>query len=152
MSASAQHARVYPVWIPDRPIRRSRGRRRRLSPVAGAMVMAVLCTLPALFLVAQRAQRAETGYAILRLQREVAQLRAEQARLAAMASALRAPQRIERIATTELGMVPPRQPQLAAITIGPTTARAQTPASPGALRRLVGFFADREAEARARRR
>jgi len=156
MNASAQHARVYPVWIPDRPVRRGRARRRRLSPVAGAMVMAVLCTLPALFLVAQRAQRAETGYAILRLQREVAQLRAEQARLVATVSALRAPQRIEQIATTELGMVPPRQPQLAAITVGPATARAQapaeTPAASGMLRRLVGILGDHEAEARERRR
>lgn len=116
------------------------------------MVMAVLCTLPALVLVAQRAQRAETGYAILRLQREVAQLRADHARLSAQVSALRAPHRIEQIATTELGMVPPRQPQLAAITIGPTIARVEAPAAPGGvLRRLTRIFTDHEAEARERR-
>jgi cell division protein FtsL len=152
MTVSEHHARVYPVWLPDRPPRRARVRRRRLSPIAGAMVMAVLCTLPALFLVAQRVQRAETGYAILRLQREIAQLRADHARLSAQVSALRAPQRIERIATTELGMVPPRQPQLAAITIGPATARVEVSGAPGTLHRLVRIFTDREAEARERRR
>lgn len=113
------------------------------------MVVAVLLTLPALFFVSQRAHRAETGYTILRLQRDLVQLRAENARLLSKTTALRSPQRIERYATTELGMVPPRLPQLAAITVGPAvTAVDVPPERRGTLRLLSEWFGRSEAEAR----
>ncbi|MBI3998858.1 MAG: cell division protein FtsL [Armatimonadetes bacterium] len=114
------------------------------------MVMAVALTLPALFYVAQRAHRAETGYTILRLQRELSQLRAENARLLAQVSALKSPQRIERYATTELGMAPPRLPQLAAITVGPAIAQVKVPEGRrGGIRRVMELLHWRsEAEAK----
>jgi cell division protein FtsL len=155
MISADRTSRVYPVWLPERP---SRGqpvvrRRLRLSPMVGATVMAVLLTLPPLFYVAQRAQRFEAGYEIVRLQQEVAQLRAENARLLLQVSALKSPQRIEYYATTELGMVPPHQRQLATITVRPAIAQVELPAErPTVLRQLALWFGRSEAEARERPR
>ncbi len=151
MIAAERRDRVYPVWLPDRFARAPAlpRRRPRRSPIAGVMVMAVLLTLPALFYVSQRANRAETGYSILRLQRELTQLRGENARLLSLTSSLKSPQRIERYATQELGMTPPRLPQLAAITVGPAIARVEAPAERGGVLRLIGTWLGRnEAEAR----
>jgi cell division protein FtsL len=121
--------------------------------MAGATVMAVLLTLPLLLYVSQRAQRAEAGYAILQLQAELTPLRAEHARLLVRVSALKSPQRIEHYATTELGMAPPRQRQLATITVGPTIAQVEVPAQPrGILSQLASWFGRGEAEARERPR
>ncbi len=151
-SRALRRARLYPVWLPDRftapsvPVRR-----RRRSPIAGVMVVAVVLILPALFYVAQRANRAETGYTILRLQRDVARLRADNARLQSIASTLKSPQRIERYATHELGMTPPRRPQLAAITIRPAIVRAEVPAERRGLLSAIGAWLGRsEAEASER--
>jgi len=155
MISGERRSRVYPVWLPDRTARGQPvvRRRPRLSPMVGATVMAVLLTLPPLLYVAQRAQWAEAGYAILRLERELMQLRAENARLLVQASALKSPQRIEYYATTELGMAPPRQRQLATITVGPVVAQVEVPAErPGVLRQLASWFGRSEAEARERPR
>jgi cell division protein FtsL len=121
--------------------------------MVGAMVMAVLLTLPAVLYVSVRAYRAEAGYTILRLQNRVTRLRAENARLALRVAALRSPQRIEHYATTELGMAPPRQRQLATITIGPAIAQVVKPS--GQRRfwyQLASWFGRSEAEARERPR
>jgi len=142
---------VYPVWLPDRSaVPSAPSRRRRRSPIAGVMVVAVFITLPALFYVAQRAHRAETGYTILRLQRDVVQLRADNARLLSLASALKSPQRIERYATHELGMTPPRLPQLAAITVRPAVARVEEPERRGVLSVIGVWLGRNEAEASER--
>jgi len=155
MLAAERSERLYPVWLPDRVPARPSGLRRRLrwNPVAGAMVTAVLLTLPALLFVSQRATRAETGYAILRLQHDLSGLRAENARLHSLASAMKSPQRIERYATTELGMAPPRLQQLAAVTVGPAIARLEPPVEHRGVLRLLGDWLWRgEAEARERTR
>ena len=155
MIAPERRSQLFPVWLPDRPPRGQPVVRRwvRLHPMAGAMVMAALLTLPALVYVWQRADRAEAGYRILRLQRDVAQLRAENARLQLRVAALKSPQRIEHYATTELGMVPPRQRQLVAITVGPAIAQVEYPSGRGdLLDQLAAWFGRREAEARERRR
>ena len=155
MLAAERGERLYPVWLPDRVPTRSVALRRRLrwNPVAGAMVTAVLLTLPALFFVSQRATRSETGYSILRLQHDLSGLRAENARLHSLASALKSPQRIERYATTELGMAPPRLQQLAAVTVGPAIAGREPPVEQRSAMRLLGDWLWRgEAEARERRR
>jgi cell division protein FtsL len=151
--APERRARVYPVWLPERkPGRPEHRRRPRLNPLVGATVMAVLLTSPLLLYVAQSAQRAEAGYAILRLQARVAQLRAENARLQVRVSAMRSPQRIERYATTELGMAPPRQRQLAAIPVGPAIAHVEVPPPRGFLRQVASWFGRSEAEAKERPR
>lgn len=155
MIAAQRRSRLYPVWLPEgprhgRPVTR---RRSRVNPLVGATVMALLLTLPAVLYVSVRADRAEAGYKILALQRDVARLRAEHARLSLQVAALKSPQRIESIASKELGMAPPRQRQLAAITVGPAIARV--PAPPEArspLRVLAEWFGRSEAEARERTR
>jgi len=125
-----RRSRSYPVIMPDRRLRDRPTPRRRLRrhPMAAALVVAALAILPALLFVYQRTEAAKTGYSILRLQRELATLESEHARLQATVSTLRSPQRIERIATSELGMVPPRQRQLAAITTAPAVAQQSSPA------------------------
>jgi len=75
--------------------------------------------LPAVVYVSQRAHAARTGYAILQLRQEVAQLRAENARLQSTAMSLKSLDRVERIATTELGLRRPGTGQLTAIARAP---------------------------------
>lgn len=155
MIAAEQRSHVYPVWLPERSTRGQPvvRRRPRLHPMVGATVMAVLLTLPVLLYVSQRAYQAEAGYTILRQQRQLTQLRAEHARLLLQTAALKSPQRIEHYATTELGMAPPRQRQLATITVGPAIAHVEAPAERrGILRTLVAWFGRSEAEARERPR
>jgi cell division protein FtsL len=113
--------------------------------MAVALVVAALAILPALLYVYQRTEAAATGYTILQLQRELAGLESEHARLQTTVSTLRSPQRIERIATSELGMVPPRQRQLAAITTAPAVALA--PAPPSLAQRIGAWLGLGEAQA-----
>jgi cell division protein FtsL len=121
--------------------------------MVGATVMAVLLILPAAHYVSKRADRAEAGYAILSLQSDLAHLRAKHARLTLRVAALNSPQRIEHYATTELGMAPPRQRQLATITVGPAIAQVETPEVPRSVwRSLASWFGRSEAEARERPR
>jgi cell division protein FtsL len=87
-----------------------------------AVAVALLVVLPAAFYVYERAQVARTGYLILQLQQEVNALQTQRDRLEATAAALKTPERIERLATAELGMVPPRQQQMAALTLAPVAA------------------------------
>ncbi len=155
MIAAERRARAYPVWLPQgAPAREPKVRRRaRLHPMAGATVVAVLLTLPLLLYVSQLAHRSEAGYSIRRLQSELHMLRAENARLVSLSLALKSPQRIEQYAQSELGMVPPRQRQLAAITVGPAVAQAQVPTERRGNRGLLtAFFGGNEAEARERSR
>ncbi len=148
MIALDRRTRSYPVVMPDRRLRdRPTPRRRsRRHPMAAAMVVAALAILPALLFVQQRTEAAKTGYSILHLQRELAQLEGEHARLQATVSTLKSPQRIERIATTELGMVPPRQRQLAAITTAPAVAETPPPA-PSLAQRIGAWLGFGEAQA-----
>ena len=147
MIAFDRRKSAYPIVMPDRRLRdRPTPRRRfRRNPMAAAMVVAALAILPALVYVYQRTEAAATGYTILRLQRELAHLESEYARLHATVSALKSPQRIERIATSELGMVPPRQRQLAAITTAPAVAEAPAPLS--LVQRLGAWLGFGEAQA-----
>ena len=152
MSASS-HARLYPVWLPGGSPRGRPARRRVRIPASALAAAAILViTVPSLLYVAQLAHRAEAGYTILRLQREVKDLRAEQARLVMHVAALKSPRRIEHIATTQLGMVPPRQRQLAALPLGPVVvARMEPSESRGSvIRTLKSWLGRSEAEARER--
>ena len=93
-----------------------------------------------------RWRSSRTGYVILGLRQQVEVLAAENARLLATTSALRAPDRIERIARADLGMLTPRPQQVAALPIT-TPTRAIAGPSPSAWDRLAAWFIRSEAAA-----
>ncbi len=149
MLALAPRSRSYPVLFPDRPAGegdpvRHRARRRPLSSIVGIAIIAVL---PAVMLVSQRTEAARTGYAILELRRQIGALQAENARLVAQATTLRAPDRIERLATADLGMVTPRPQQVAALPIMPPAVAVADVPAPTLMDRLAAWFVRSEAAA-----
>jgi cell division protein FtsL len=148
MLALAPRTRTYPVLLPDRPqAERDPGHRRmRRRPVPMVMAGVLLVAVPAVVLVAQRTEAARAGYTILALRHEVEILRVENARLQATASALRAPDRIERIATSTLGMIPPRPQQIAALPVTALAGVAAAPA-PTVWDRIAAWFVRSEAAA-----
>jgi len=135
MLALAPRSRTYPVLLPDRPPTEREPARRlnRRRP------------LPTI--VAQRTEAARTGYVILGLRQQVEVLAAENARLLVTTSALRAPDRIERIARADLGMLTPRPQQVAALVVpAPARATAGVP-SLTAWDRFAAWFVRSEAAA-----
>src|SRR5256712_6852625 len=130
MLALAPRSRAYRALLPDRrSTEGERGRRRtRRRPLPTIMALAVVAVLPALALVAQGTEAERTGYVILGLRQQVEVLAAENAQLLATTSALRAPDRIERIARADLGMLTPRPQQVAALAVpAPALAAAGVP-------------------------
>jgi len=111
------------------------------------VAVAIVAILPAVTLVSQRTEAARTGYAILALRQQMGALQAENARLVATATALRAPDRIERIASTDLGMVTPRPQQVATLRVIPPTVAALAVPAPTFVDRLAAWFVRSEAAA-----
>lgn len=152
MLAVAARTRSYPVLLPDlgareRRLRAPSRRRVRFSPLTRMLAAAVLVIVPAIVYVHQSTTAARTGYTILALHQQIDVLQAENARLIAAVTALRAPDRVEGIATKDLGMVKPRQQQMAALTLA-APAVAAPPASPSTLwQRLGALLLRREAAA-----
>ncbi len=148
MLALVPQSRLYPVLLPPQAAGggATPARRRRRS-MASVVVAVAVVVLPAVVLVAQRTHAARTGYAILALQGEVQTLQAENARLLAEVAALRAPDRIERIATTQLGMVPPRPQQVASLPVAPPARAVARGPEPSVLDRVVGWLVRTEAAA-----
>ncbi|HEY3246686.1 MAG TPA: hypothetical protein VGK88_00160 [bacterium] len=146
MLAYAERSKIYPVLLPQRWDRPT-SRRARANPATRAVIIALVLMLPAVLYVYGRTQIARTGYLILRVQHDVDGLQAQRDRLLATATALKTPERIEHIATVELGMIPPRQQQLATITLAPAVAvRPPSMADRTAWDRLRAWLAG-EAEA-----
>lgn len=120
MLAVAARTRSFPVLLPDggarEPARPAR-RRARPAPLRATIFVALLLVIPALAYVGERTASARTGYAILTLREEVEALAAENARLVAAATALRSPERIERIAASQLGMRRPAPAQMAVLAL-----------------------------------
>lgn len=150
MLALVPKLRMYPVLLPASPARdrvtRAAARRRRLAPATRMLIVAACLVLPAIAYVHQTAVAARTGYAILGLRQDIRALQIENTRLVAAVMALRAPDRIERIAVHDLGMFPPRAQQLASLEIAP----AVVPVQPTPLtwqQRLSGLLLGREAAA-----
>ena len=149
MLALAPRSRTYPVLLPDRPPTEREPARRlnRRRPLPTIVALAVVAVLPALALVAQRTEAARTGYVILGLRQQVEVLAVENARLLVTTSALRAPDRIERIARADLGMLTPRPQQVAALVVpAPARATAGVP-SLTAWDRFAAWFVRSEAAA-----
>ncbi len=151
MLAVAAKTRTYPVLLPGLDLRERRGRARRrrlrLSPLTRLLVAGVLLIVPAVSYVHQSTAAARTGYAILALRQQIDVLQADNARLVATVAALRAPDRVERIAVAKLGMVKPQQQQMVALTL-PAGAIAAAPAPTATLWQRVGaLFLRHEAAA-----
>lgn len=153
MLALASRTRVYPVLLPERlPLRRpapyGARRRARRSPAVRALAVAAIVVLPAIVYVWGETQAARSGYAILSLRQEVGALQTDNARLLATVTALKSPDRIDRIATGELGMVPPKHQQLAALTLPPAVLATHDVPGPSVWNALARWLGISEAEAR----
>lgn len=150
MLALVPKLRMYPVLLPASPARdrvtRAPARRYRLAPATRMLLVAACFVLPAIAYVYQTAVVARTGYAILGLRQDIRGLQIENARLVAAVMALRAPDRIERIAVRDLGMFPPRAQQIASLEITPAVA-AVRPTPLTWQQRLRGLLLGREAAA-----
>lgn len=150
MLALAPKLRLYPVLLPDEAARGRRTRvalrRRHITPVTQMVVLAAVLVLPAIAYVHQTAAAARTGYAILDLRQDIRALQIENADLYADVMHLRAPDRIERIAVRDLGMLPPVRQQVASLEIAPPTV-AVRPARVSWQERLRGLIVGREAAA-----
>lgn len=146
--ALAPRHRTYPVLLPDRPPSEPTAPRRvRRRPVQMALATVVVVALPAVVLVALRTEAARAGYAILALRHEVEALRVENARLQATASTLRAPDRIERIATVQLGMITPRAQQVASLPVAAWAGAVAVVPPPTVWDRISAWFVRSEAAA-----
>ena len=151
MSPAAQ--RSYdssPVLLPERWGNRGKEatrRRRRRSPVIIVLIIAALTVLPFIAYITSITNAAHIGYHILRLTQDIAALDSEHERLQAIASSLRAPDRIEQLAVTRLGLRAPRASQIAALPLPPSPTRSGPPKPPGLLERLGAYLHRNDAAA-----
>ncbi len=89
-----------------------------------ALTVAALAVLPFIAYIAAVSNTTHTGYHILQLNQDIAALQTDHERLQAIASRLRAPDRIERLAASRLGLRAPGAGQIAALELLPTSIRA----------------------------
>ena len=153
MLAVVARTRIFPVLLPE-PGARERGsragrRRARFTPLTRALVAALLVVVPAIAYVSQSTATARTGYAILTLREEVTSLQAENARLVVGVSALKSPERIERIAVA-LGMLRPSPAQMAALTVPSPAVAVPAVARPTVWQRVGALLLGHEAAASER--
>ncbi len=147
MLALEKQKTTYPTLIPEHWGPEGRGatrRRRRRYPVISALTIAALALLPSIAYIAAVSNAAHIGYQILHLTRDITALETEHARLQAIASSLRAPARIERLATTRLGLQVPGAGQIASLVL-PAGADQHGPHHPGLWQRLGAYFYRNEA-------
>jgi hypothetical protein len=139
-----------PVLIPEQWGSRGKEatrRRRRRSPVLCVLTIAALTLLPFLAYIAETSNAARSGYRILQLNQDIAVLESEHERLQAIASSLRAPDRLEHLAIARLGLQAPRAGQIAALPL-PPVARYRAPQTvPGWWERIGAYFRRSEAAA-----
>jgi cell division protein FtsL len=132
-------------WGPEG--REATRRRRRRYPTISALTIAALTVLPFIAYVAAESQTAHIGYQILHLTQDISALETDHERLQAIASSLRAPDRIERIAMTRLGLRAPSAGQTAALVLAPIEVRHNPPLRLGLWQRLGAYFNRSEAAA-----
>jgi cell division protein FtsL len=143
MQAVRHHESSSPRLIPE--YWGSRGkeatrRRRRRSPVLFVLTIAALALLPFLAYIAETSSAAHIGYRILQLTQDIAALESEHERLQAIASSLRAPDRIERLATARLGLHAPRAGQIASLPLSQIASRRASPSQSGWWERFSAYF------------
>jgi hypothetical protein len=122
-------------------------RRRRRSPVLFVLTIAALTVLPFLAYIAETSNAARTGYRILQLNQDVAVLESEHERLQAIASSLRAPDRLEHLAIARLGLQAPRAGQIAALPLPQVAKHRALQTLPGWWERIGAYFRRSEAAA-----
>ena len=122
-------------------------RRRKRSPVLAGLTIAALAVLLSIAYVAAVSNAAHVGYQILQLTQDIAALETEHERLQAIASSLRAPDRIERLAIERLGLVAPRAGQITVVALPSVAARRAPPPPPGLWDRFGTYFPRSEAAA-----
>jgi cell division protein FtsL len=122
-------------------------RRRRRSPVLFVLTIAAVTVLPFLAYIAATSNAARIGYRILQLDTDIAALESEHERLQAIASSLRAPDRIERLATDRLGLEAPRAGQIAALPLPDLPSRRAVSPAPGWWARIGEYLHRSEAAA-----
>lgn len=127
MIAPQRKRRTYPVLLPGETGSRPRARPRRAHPVARGLVLLALVGTPLLGRVWLETEAAQAGYRLRALRLEVAQLERERQALAGRVAALRAPDRLERLAAG-MGLRPPSPEQLAAVEL--PAGRVARPAEP----------------------
>lgn len=122
-------------------------RRRRRYPIISALTIAALSVLPFIAYVAAVSNAARIGYRILQETQDITALETDHERLQAIASSLRAPDRIERQAMTHLGLRAPGPGQIAALELPQPAARRPLLGGPGLWERLGAYFTRHEAQA-----
>ena len=151
MRPAAQRSHdVFPVLLPEHWGQRGKEatrRRRRRSPVIIVLIIAALIVLPFIAYIAAITNAAHIGYHILRLTQDIAALDSEHERLQAIASSLRAPNRIEQLAVNRLGLQAPRASQIAALSLTPGATPSAPPKPPGLWERFGAYFHRNEAAA-----
>ena len=153
MLAVAARTRFFPVLMPEAAVRdreRAGRRRARLTPLGRAVAAALLMVVPAIAYVAQSTAAARTGYAILSLRQEIESLQAENARLVVAVTALKSPERIERVALGTLGMLRPAPSRMAALTVPAPAVAVPAAAAPTLWQRVGALLLGHEAAASER--
>lgn len=147
LALDRQH-QVYPVLLPESWAEGGEAtrRRRRRYPVVSALTVAAFAVLPFIAYVAAVSNAAHIGYQILHLSQDIAALEMDHERLQATASSLRAPDRIERLAVTRLGLRSPGAHQIAAIRLQRTAVRPVDHRT-GLWQRVGEYFHRSEAQA-----
>ncbi len=105
---------------------------RRLKTVAALAILALL-----LLYVSERIAVVKTGYDIEKFKVQRTKLERERDELSVKLSSLTAPERIAKVATETLGMVPPKPEQVVMVRPESQTPRDQAPAEAGV--RLAKF-------------
>jgi len=148
LAVEKQH-RVYPVLLPESWAEGGEAtrRRRRRYPVISALTIAAFAVLPFIAYVAAVSNAAHIGYQILHLSKDIAALETDHERLQASASSLRAPDRIERLAVTRLGLRSPGAHQIAAIRLSRHSGIRPDDHRAGLWQRLGAYFNRSEAQA-----
>ncbi len=148
MLALERQHHVYPVLLPESWAEGGEAtrRRRRRYPVVSALTIAAFAVLPFIAYVAAVSNAAHIGYQILHLSQDIAALEMDHERLQATASSLQAPDRIERLAVTRLGLRAPGVHQIAAIRL-PDTAVRPDDRRAGLWQRFGVYFHRSEAQA-----
>lgn len=148
LAVEKQH-RVYPVLLPESWAEGGEAtrRRRRRYPVVSALTVAALAVLPFIAYVAAVSNAAHIGYQMLHLSKDIAALETDHERLQAVASSLRAPGRIERLAVTRLGLRSPGAHQIAAIRLSRESGIRPGDHRAGLWQRLGAYLSRSEAQA-----